>query len=202
VSGGKYPTVVKALAYPNTTTTPMQSGMGTPPANAVQGTLSGDGSTWSFSLVPGAAAPESTLGTGDNSTLIVWFDYGDGTWPQNLYTAFHTYRPPSGGFGSWEESSEGGEPGLLHATFTGSLASLGTLHLTREGGKWAGEPTAGGGCTLAFFCVNGVYYLVSTGPGIHFVVSGTPSSLAPFCWSATGAAIGACAGTFGVTLTE
>jgi hypothetical protein len=90
----------------------------------------------------------------------------------------------------------------LHATFTGALSFLGTVALNWNGASWVGTSSCGGGAILALLCLGPVFQLVSAGPGPVFSVGGAPTSYHPFTWSATGLALGGCAGQFQVHVTE
>jgi hypothetical protein len=210
---GHYPSVVYAMAYPNTTTDPNDPANATPPAGAVSDNTLADG-TWSFTQAKGNQVPgakcDGTSGAPNNSTLLVWYDYGGSP---HQYTVeamyFHGYCPAGSGSG----------PGLgaeartvrvgcellsttLHATFTGALSALRTVKLAWNGASWVGETAGGGGSVLSFLWHDPVFQLLSAGPGTAFVVAGRPGSFHPFHWSAAGTALGASAGPFGVTITE
>jgi hypothetical protein len=133
----------------------------------------------------------------------VWYDFGDGSYPQSDYTPFHTYQPSSsGGAGGGVLALAAAGPALLYATFTGALAKLGTVILTWNGVSWVGESPAGGGCVLSLLGQGGAFQLMAAGPGAAFIVAGQPTVPPQFHWAAQGKALGALSGPFGVTITE
>ncbi|HWG45493.1 MAG TPA: hypothetical protein VN688_22205 [Gemmataceae bacterium] len=205
--GGSYAQKVWAKAYPRPDASPDQSGLGMPPMDAVSDTPAGDGS-WSFTRAKNnpvsACAADNKPGGPDNSTLIVWYQFG-GSYPNVEYTPFHGYLAVSGGSGSGAGSGllvRAAGLTVLHASFTDALASLGTVALTWNGASWVGGSSAAGGCTLSLVLIEDSCYLISNGPGTVFVVRGVPGSSGLSPCSATGVANGVCAGSFGVTITE
>ena len=208
VINGQFPRRVCALAFPSPSEDPFD--YPSPPPGAVCVTPGADGS-WSFGAVPGAACDNNPYPT-NNSTLIVWFDYGtpgDPDYAVVTSTPFYGVCPVSGPSGG---TSGAGGPGrsllsqlhatVLHATFTGALAPLGTVALRWNGAAWVGVSTHCGGAALSFLGLETACHLASAGPGTAFVVAAPPGSFRPFHWSAAGAAVGAVAGHFHVTVTE
>jgi hypothetical protein len=214
VIANHFPRRVWALAYSNPNEDPLDHPF--PDPGAVSDTPGGGGA-WSFSaakgnLVPGAAC-DPVSGGPNNSTLIVWFDYGSASSPDYAVVAstpFHGYCPASGLSGATSGVSGPGfallsarlRATVLHATFTGALAPLGTVTLRWNGAAWVGVSTHCGGAALSFLGLETACHLVSAGPGTAFVVAGPPGSFHPFHWSAAGTAVGAVAGRFQVTITE
>ncbi len=209
--GGSFPQKVWALAFCGLTVTPQQ--FPTPPQGAVSDTPLSDGS-YSFTRAKGNAVPGAccdgtpgSSGAPNNSTLIVWFDFGGG--PSSFATAstpFHGYCPGSGsgpalGSGPVVVGSQV-VPALLHATFTGALAVLGSVALAWDGVSWVGETHHRGGAVLSLLGREATFQLQATGPATTFVVAAKPRSFRPFHWSARGQALGALAGKFEVTLLE
>jgi hypothetical protein len=202
---GSFPGRVRAKAYPDPNLDPTGSGFQVPPSDAATDVPLSDGS-WSFTQakgnpVPGAAC-DGVSGGPNNSTLVVWYDFGSGVPCSIESTPFHGYCPGgSGGSGSGS-GGFGSPPTLLHATFTGALATLGTVALAGNGASWLGVSSACGGSLLAFLSDGSSYTLLSAGPGVLFAVSKVPDSTGPFNWSASGTALGSCGGSFTVTITE
>lgn len=210
----KLPSKVWALAYSmpgvSTLTHP------TPDNGAISVTPTENGQ-WSFmqtenNPVPGANCDGNACGSGgaNNSTLIVWWDYGTPGSPNYAHvesTPFHGYCPGSGmgAFASKPTTVSVGSYHLataLHATFTGVLAKLGTVLLSWNGVSWAGESSAGGGLVLSLQCHDSIFQLMAAGPGTIFIVAGKPKLCPRFSWSAEGVARGALAGHFTVTIVE
>lgn len=204
VLGSSFAQRVCALAYPNPDEDPADH-LSIDPAAVC--TTPGGGGGWSLSAVPGAAC-DPVAGGPNNSTLIVWFDYGTLTSPEVIAaTPFHGYCPgsgPSGGTSGAGSAGPAARPcaAVLHATFHGALAPLGTVSLRWNGAAWVGASPHCGGAALSFLAEEAAWHLVSSGPGTAFAVTGAPGPLDPFHWSAHGTAVGAVAGRFHVTLTE
>ena len=213
---GKYPWKVWALAYPMTGVTTAMHPTPDMANGAVSTGCSAINGHWAFLLVnnnpvPGANCDGTPCASGgsNNSTFLVWYDYGTPSSPNYSASAtpFHGYCP---GSGKSDLASMSGAVAVgsfhlattLHATFTGALAKLGTVALTWNGVSWAGESSAGGGSILSLLCHDGTFQLMSAGPGTAFIVAGQPRSCQRFFWAAEGTAQGALAGRFGVTLTE
>jgi hypothetical protein len=200
LKGGAYAQVVKAIAYPMPDVTPPS----TPPAGAVVDTPAGN-QNWSFTRaknnpVPGATY-DNILNGPNNSSLAVWYFYGGSTSPQSDSCSFHGYI---GGSGSACESAiarGAAGPAVLHAAFTGALASLGTVTLSWNGVSWAGLST-GGDAVLSFLGHSGAFQLMSAGPRTAFIVAAHPIAHQPFSWTAVGMAQGQLAGPFVVTIVE
>lgn len=90
----------------------------------------------------------------------------------------------------------------LNATFTGKLAPLGSVALRWNGAAWVGSSSSGPRSDFAFLNQGETFQLVCAGPGTAFVVSGRPTALSPFCWTAQGEAAGPLSGEFAVTIME
>jgi hypothetical protein len=187
----------------------------------------GDGS-WFFDAAHGNELPGATcdavpaaMGGRDNNTLQVWYDYDDSTPYDRDATNFHGFCPGPGGGGSGSGSGLSGStsglsgsdsglvrstsrllPATLLATFAGALAPLGSVPLLWNGAGWVGTIPQGGGAILSLLDFNPNFALLSVGPGVAFSVGGAPDSVAPFHWSAQGAALGPYPGPFTVTVTE
>lgn len=209
VISSHFPRLVWALAYPNPNEGPFDHPI---PGPGAVSDVPGGGGAWSFGAVPGAAC-DPVSGGPNNSTLIVWFDYGTSTDPDYAVvssTPFHGYCPGSGPSGATSGVGGGGfavqaarlRATVLHATFHGALAQLGTVSLRWNGAAWVGVSTQCGGAALSFLGQETGCHLVSAGPGTAFAVAGPAGSAHPFHWSAHGTAVGAVAGPFHVTLTE
>lgn len=199
----QYPYTAWALAYPSTSVIPTQHPQ--PDPGAVSTLVNRSTGAWNFSQVPGAKCEAKPAGI-DNSTLMVWYDY----------------NPPSSGpphfantdlitFPGKCPASGGGVPLLayaihpsetLYATFTGKLASLGTVTLKWNGAGWVGHSSGERAAVFSFLDYAGTFQLLGTGPGTAFVVAGRPRAARPFSWTAHGEAFGPLAGVFEVTIVE
>jgi hypothetical protein len=202
--------VVRAKAYPDPALDPTLPQFKNPPADAVVDIPLSDGS-WSCTQaknnqVPGAAC-DGTSGGPNNSTLLVWYGFPGQTEFKIEATRFHGYCPVAA-TGSGVGSGSGSGPPLidpgqianqLYATFTGDLAAVGTVTLTRNGSAWMGVTLAGGGGFLSFVFGQPNFTLTFVG-ATAFAVSAVPSSISPFLWSAQGSATGAA--NFGVNVTQ
>jgi hypothetical protein len=198
---GSFPGRVYAKVFPDPTLDPQHaSGFATPPSDAASDTPDPSDGSWSFTRGKGNPVPGATCngsGSGNNNTLVVWYDFGSGTQDSIDFTHFYGYCV-SGGFGSAPP-----QPTTLNATFTGALATLGTVALAYNGVSWMGVSSACGGALLAFLGNGSTYTLLAAGPGVMFAVSNTPDSPDPFSWSGSGTALGSsCSGSFDVTITE
>jgi hypothetical protein len=196
---GSFPGKVYAKVFPDPNLDPLHtSGFATPPSDAAVDTPDPSDGSWSFTQAKGNPVPGAVCngsGSGNNNTLVVWYDFGSGTACSIEFTHFYGYCV-SGGVGT-------PPPPTLNATFTGALASLGTVALAYNGVSWMGVSSACGGGLLAFLGDGSTYTLLAAGPGVMFAVSNPPDSPDPFGWSATGTAMGSsCAGNFSVTITE
>lgn len=211
---GKLPWQVWALAYNSTGVSTLQHPK--PDVGAVNTTPDPSTGHWSFlqvdnNPVPGAACDGTPCSSGgsNNSTFLVWYDYGSPSSPNYSVgsTIFHGYCPGSGGaaFAFKPATLVVGSHHLaitLHATFTGALAQLGTVALIWNGVSWVGESAAGGGLVLSLLHHDGAFQLMSAGPGTAFIVAGKPKLCPRFSWTADGMARGALAGHFTVTIVE
>lgn len=92
-------------------------------------------------------------------------------------------------------------PALLHCTFGGSLASLGTVTLTHAfGAQWQGVATACGGDGIVVFdCLGGSFELSM--PSTKFTSIVAVDACSPFHWSGSSATEGPCSGTALATVT-
>jgi hypothetical protein len=194
---GSFPGKVFAKVFSDPNLDPLHtSGFATPPPGAASDTPDPVNGTWSFTKAKGNPVPGAVCngsGSGNNNTLVVWYDFGSGTACSIESSHFYGYCT-SGGFGS--------PPATLSATFTGALATLGTVALAYNGVNWMGVSSACGGALLAFLGDGSTYTLLSAGPGVLFALSNPPDSTDPFGWSGSGTAMGTCAGNFTVTITE
>lgn len=202
---GSFPSQVWAMAYPNPSINPSMSGYATPTSGAVMDTPTTGG--WSFTRTKGNPIPGATYdsisGGPNNSTVIVWYYFGGSPAVYSTeYTPFHGYLASiSGGSGSVNHSGTHGSV-KLHATFTGTLSALGTVHLVWNGSIWFATPSGVGGSVLTFARIGSEYILILAGTGMAFTVTGATKSTSPFVWSGIGTAVGPVAGQFGVTITE
>jgi hypothetical protein len=197
---GSFPGKVYAKVFPDPNLDPLHaSGFATPPADAAVDTPDPSDGSWSFTKAKGNPVPGAVCngsGSGNNDTLVVWYDFGSGTACSIEFSPFYGYCV-SGGLGSAPQ------PGPLSATFSGALASLGTVALAYNGVSWMGVSGACGGALLAFLGDGTNYTLMAAGPGVLFAVSNPADSPDPFSWSGSGTAMGSsCAGSFNVTITE
>lgn len=204
IASGKYPATATALAYD--TAGVSSSVHQTPEGGSVTVNVNQFTGAWSLPSVPGANC-DGVDGGPNNSTLIVWYNYGTPSSPVYSNVAassFHGYCPGQPMMMiHTPEFASGPKATTLHATFTGSLSALHSVKLVWNGVSWVGEATAGGGCVLIFQCNNNVYQLMSAGPGTAFVVAGRSGGCATsFVWNAAGSALGSLSGPFGVTITE
>jgi hypothetical protein len=200
LSGGQYAQVVKAMAYP----TPNYTPPATPPGNAATDTPAGN-MNWSFTCAKGNPVPggkfDNILNGPVNSTLVVWYFYGGSASSQSEPGNFHGYVAGSGSASELAIARGARGPAVLHAAFTGALASLGAVALVWNGVSWVGISSSGS-AVLSFCCHEGVYQLTSAGPATSFIVAAHPRSHEPFSWAAEGTGLGALAGPFGVTIVE
>jgi hypothetical protein len=200
-SSGSFPGRVRAMVFPG----PNPSGLpSSPPPGAASDVPTLDGK-WSFKQSKGNPVPGATCGgsgSGNNNTLVVWYDFGSGIPYSSESTPFVGYCVSGGPSGSGSGIGVPPPPGTLHAGFSGALASLGTVALAWSGVGWLGAASGCGGSLLMFFGDGTSYTLVATGPGVLFSVTNSPNSASPFSWSASGSALGSCAGAFDVVITE
>lgn len=95
---------------------------------------------------------------------------------------------------------------ILYATFSGTLAPIGTIVLTYNAAGQAWEGNAGGTCSVTqvrFECDHVTQqFIMSIGP-VGSVNSASATTCDPFLWTSTGTAFGGpCAGAFGVTVSS
>ncbi|HEY7313849.1 MAG TPA: hypothetical protein VH643_31150 [Gemmataceae bacterium] len=213
---GAYPSRVWALAYPTKDVDPAAHPK--PDGDALSTFIDKSTGNWSFLLrqsqnnpVPNAncCATPCPLEGDDNSTLLVWWDCSTSSSMDIRHVEakhFYGYCPGSGGWGlpfTPGRVAVGSQhlPRTLHATFTEALAKLGRVTLTWNGVRWVGESIAGGSL-VSLLCHDGMFELMSAGPGAAFIVAGQPTVHPRFHWSVKGTALGTLSGHFGVTLTE
>jgi hypothetical protein len=204
---GHLPRLVWAKAFPTVYVDVSQHQ--TPDAGAVQDTPLSDGS-WSFTQAKGNAVPgaafDSTPHGPNNSTLLVWFDFGGSPPVFSVEgTPFHGFRAAgSGGFApGWVKVASSRLPAAtLHASFRGSAGDLGDVKLHWNGTSWVGMTQRCGGALLSLVWAEPNCHLLAAGPGVSFAVAGPPDSLDPFHWRASGTASGELAGPFEVVVTE
>jgi hypothetical protein len=103
-------------------------------------------------------------------------------------------------------------PTTFHATFSGSLAALGSVTLTFTGvSSWAGH--GGSACgddgdhdLMTFTCIGATFQLTHPGGGSSggtmFSAVASVESCTPFLWRGSGTASGVCGGAWAVTITE
>lgn len=198
--GGAYAQMVQAIAYPKPDVTPPA----TPPAGAVTDMPAGN-KNWSFTRVKGNPVPGATydniLDGPDNSTFAVWYFYNSSSPSESEFSSFHGYIASSASASQLAIAHGTAGPAVLHAVFTGALGALGTVTLTWNGVSWAGV-SSNGSAVLSFRGHGRAFELLSAGPATAFIAAAQPSSLQPFSWAVEGAAQGALAGHFRVTITE
>jgi hypothetical protein len=196
---GSYPGRAWAMVFPDPHLDPLhQSGFSSPPSGAASDVPDPVDGKWSFTQAKGNPVPGAVCngsGSGNNNTLVVWYDFGSGAPCSIDFSHFCGYCVSGG-------STNPAPPATLHATFTGALATLGTVALSWNGVSWLGVSGACGGSLLAFLSNGSSYTLLSAGPGVLFTAANTPDSADPFSWSASATAMGSCAGAFDVIITE
>lgn len=204
-------TSVYAKVYPAGTT----DFPATPPngADGATGTIPEANGNWIFSGnldIPKAA--HNAGGTAGN-ILYIWAKYPDGSYEtkQRSFTGKTSTGtdcvagPGSGGGAVLKQPRTtaglaiAGKP--LHATFLGTLASLGCIALHWNGVYWMGMVPATG-AHLSFFAAETNCTLGCSGEGIAFMVAGPPTAFCPFNWSGEGTLSGKKPGGFGVIVTE
>ncbi|HEX5273412.1 MAG TPA: hypothetical protein VFW33_23105 [Gemmataceae bacterium] len=204
-SQGYFPIRVCAIVFP----TPSPTIPSSPPGGAVCITPNATDGTWAFSQAQGNPVPGATCappsGSGCNNTLVVWYDFGGGI-PLSIESRpFVGVCVSPSGSGPPLSGAHGPPPpppALLHATFSGSLAGLGTVALASTGAGWIGLTVNGGGALLAFGAAGSGFSLLCVGTLVQFLVSNAPDSSGPFSWSASGTLQGPSPGAFTVVVTE
>ncbi len=193
---GSFPGMVYARAYPDPALDTSGSGFDAPPSNAVSDIPLNNGA-WSFTRSKGNPIPnpagDNTPSGANNSTLVVWYDFGTTTPRYSKETTpFHglltnCYGPP--------------ETSTRYATFTGSLSEFGTVPLLWNGVNWFAIPPGLRGAMLSLVKSGEECILLLAGPELGFTAAGKTTSTAPFVWSGTGA-VSPLGHEFGVTITE
>jgi hypothetical protein len=197
-SGGIAARVVWAKVYPRTDLILTEDAYKRPDVDSLSVTPANDGS-WFFNAsngkeLPGAVCTMDPCASGANNTLVVWYDFSDEDEYIQESVLFLAFCPGvaagsgcGSGFGVGSVLVFGQSLSTtLYATFTGALATLGTVPLSWDGSVWKGAFKPGGGGQLTFAVGPNGFALHSLG----------------FGRSGIGMALGHCTGPFGVTVLE
>lgn len=197
------PVRVWAYCYPNPGLTTTSADPQPPPGAVSVAPVSG---TWAFPgasgpRVPGVTQPDATPHALDNHALVIWYEFAGSppTFVPADVTPFHGLLPGYGscpGLGNPPPQVPPPNVAVLHATFTGALAGLGTVGLDANVLGWSAFLPSGD--VLTFMLIGSEPHLILIGLAALFDVTGTVVSDHPYVWSATGSA----GGDFGVTVTE
>jgi hypothetical protein len=211
---GSFPQKVWARAYPSIVD-PFDDQFDFPPSNAILTVPNPYNGDWAYGpVIPNCAAAMSPSGP-SNTTLIVWYQYAGSSVFSHEGVHFRGYISGSGGsvpvptMGKMSTSISpmmrmtlASQKPLLYATFTGDLASLGSVKLMWNGTTWSGVSTVSSGSSMSLLILDTDYHFVSVGPTTAFVVSGKGNFTEPFVFSMEGVAVGEISGRFEVTITE